>query len=244
MSKEIYVLKNQIHFGTLKTSVPKGTKIVLDREHNKVIINETEHDNISQIEMCIKHGFIIPFDENVQIDTKIKVSPNASKNKQKKYKIEKSDEDSMNEDILVPKKEKKQEVKKEKKKMQVIKQGSVTESRGMQVISSDEQMKQAINSEQKMEVIHADQGKVIAKIPVKKQANKLVDSNVEDVSAIMGEQGKVVKKIGKSNVDNAKNENNNEVKPSKTAGKLVTKKASKESIQKANEKAKARKKKI
>lgn len=245
MSKEIYVLKNQIHFGTLKTSVPKGTKIVLDREHNKVMINEVEHDNISQIEMCIKHGFIIPFDENVQIDTKVKVSPSASKNKQKKYKIEKSDVDSMKEDILVPKKEKKQEVKKEKnQKMQIIKQGNVTESRGMQVISSDEQMKQAINPEQKMEVIHADQGKVIAKIPAKKQANKLVDSaSVEDVSAIMGEQGKVVKKIGKSAADNAKNENNNEVKSSKTAGKLVTKKASKESIQKANEKARARKKK-
>lgn len=243
MSKEIYVLKNQIHFGTLKTSVPKGTKIILDREHNKVMINETEHDNISQIEMCIKHGFIIPFDENVQIDTKIKVSPSAFKNKQKQYKIEKSDVDSMKEDILVPKKQKKQEVKKEKnKKMQIIKQGNVTESRGMQVISSDEQMKQVINSEQKMEVIHADQGKVIAKIPAKKQVNKLVDANKEDISVIMGQQGKVVKRIGKSVVNNIKNEDN-EIKSSKTAGKLVTKKASKESIQKANEKAKARKKK-
>ena len=241
MSKEVYVLKNQIHFGSLKTSVPQGTKIILDRQNNKVTINETEHNNIDEIELCINHGFIIPFDENNQIDTTVKISPNASKNKEKKYNVQKSDVDSMEQDILVPKQEKKQESKKEKsKKMPVIKEGNVTESRGMKVISSDEQMKQAINPEQKMEVIHADQGKVIAKIPPKKQANKLVDASKEDVSAIMGEQGKVVKKIGKSASEQKKDEN---VESGKSAGKLVTKKASKESIQKANEKARARKKK-
>lgn len=239
MSKEVYVLKNQIHFGSLKTSVPQGTKIILDRQNNKVTINETEHNNIDEIELCINHGFIIPFDENNQIDTTVKISPNASKNKEKKYNVQKSDVDSMEQDILVPKQEKKQESKKEKsKKMHVIKEGNVTESRGMKVISSDEQMKQAINPEQKMEVIHADQGKVIAKIPPKKQANKLTQANQDQVASIM-EQGTVVKKIGKS----ASEQKKLEVKSEKTAGKLTTKKASKESIQKANEKARARKKK-
>ena len=84
MSKEVYVLKSQVHFGSLKTSVPKGTKIILDRDEKTVEINGAMHDNVNDIALGIRAGYVIPFVEGeTSIDTTVKISPKAQE-KQKK----------------------------------------------------------------------------------------------------------------------------------------------------------------
>ena len=88
MGKEVYILKSQVHFGSLKTSVPKGTKIILDREGRTVEINGAMHDNVHDIELGIKAGYVIPFiDGETEVDTTVKISPKAQEKQKKIFSV-------------------------------------------------------------------------------------------------------------------------------------------------------------
>lgn len=239
MSKEIYVLKSQVHFGTLKTSVPKGAKIIIDRKKQIVEINGVEHDNISEVEMCIRAGFIIPFIEGeTKIDTEIKISPKAKENK-KEYNIEKSDVDSMNKDLKISQKNTNKKAKENKKdnKMEVIREVEGEEARGIKVISNDSLTKDDISDKDIMKVINGDDGEIVAKIPKKntkpkgvpEQNSLVVGEQNQDVDVINGEQGTVVKSIGKSDA----------TKSISSGKKLTAKRGSDKSKKDAESKAKA-----
>lgn len=241
MSKETYILKNNVHFGTLKFSVNKGAKIIIDRDINKVYIRDKEYENVSEIDMCIRKGFIIPFVEGeTDIDSTIKISPKAQN--KKKYEVEKSDVDSMNESIEISDFKKEEQPVKESK-MQVIRENeSEEDSRGLKVITNDAVQGVEVDNKNIMQVINADDGEIVAKIPPKTskpkgvpektQAVAVTSTSAEDLAAINGEQGTVVKTIGKS-------ANTKEVSSGK---KLTTKKASKSSADQAKANAEARKK--
>lgn len=241
MSKETYILKNNVHFGTLKFSVNKGAKILIDRDINKVYIRDKEYENVAEIDLCIRKGFIIPFVEGeTEIDSTIKISPKAQN--KKKYEVEKSDVDNMDESIEITD-SKKEEKQNKSSKMQVIRENeSEDDSRGLKVITNDAVQGVEVDNRNIMQVINADDGEIVAKIPPKTskpkgvpektQAVTVTSTSAEDLAAINGEQGTVVKTIGKS-------ANTKEVSSGK---KLTTKKASKSSADKAKANAEARKK--
>lgn len=246
MSKEIYVLKSVVHFGSLKVSVAKGTKIFVNRDKNEVDINGVVHNNVNEVDMCVRAGFIIPFVEGeTEIDNSVKISPKAEEKNKKKYTVEKSDIDKMGEEINIAdtKKEVRDEQRKAKKMEVIRERESEEESHGLKVITNDVAKKQDVNNDKKiMEVLNSDDGIVIAKIEKKQSKPKGVPENnsailsvsndKEAFDAINGEQGVVVKKIGKS-------ANTKEVS---SGSKLTAKRASKSSDEKAKATAEARKK--
>lgn len=244
MSKEAYVLKSLVHFGSLKVSVSKGTVINVDRKKNTVEINGAVHNNVNEVDMCIRAGFIIPYIEGeTKIDNTIKISPKAQEKNEKKYTVEKSDVDKMSKDINISNTKKEVREKNRKSKMKVIRENESTEDvRGLKVITNelpdgtDEK-----SNVKKMEVINADEGTVVAKIETKASRPKGVPENSsvltmsndkEAFDAINGEQGTVVKIIGKSN----------NTKPVSSDKKLTAKKSSKASEAKAKATAESRKK--
>ena len=83
MKKESYILKNQIHFGSLKTSVPKGTKVIVDRDKNVAEFNGVIHENIvHEVDLMINAGYIVEYSEGDEIQ-QTKVIP-----KKKREKLE------------------------------------------------------------------------------------------------------------------------------------------------------------
>ena len=121
MGKEKYILNVQIHFGSLKTSVQKGSIVYWDKEKNTVEINGVNHDDVKEIEMCVKNGFIIPFvDGETKVDSTVKISPKAKEKKESKIEVHKSDLDSMKNEILVPKEDKKEQKDKTTQKKDLV----------------------------------------------------------------------------------------------------------------------------
>ena len=243
MSKETYILKSNVHFGTLKFSVNKGTKIIVDRENNKTFIGDKEYDNVSEVDICIRKGFIVPFVEGeTKIDSTIKTS-SKFQDDNKKLEVEKSDTDLMRKDIDISDTKKEVRDEKRKAKMEVIHENeSEEEARGLKVISNDSVQGVEVDNQNIMQVINGDDGEIVAKIPPKNSKPKGVPDNTKSLSvgttdadaleAINGEQGTVVKTIGKS-------ANTKEVS---SGNKLTAKKASKSSADKAKANAEARKK--
>jgi hypothetical protein len=244
MSKETYILQKNVHFGTLKFSVNKGAKIIIDKDNNTTTINGRDYENVSEIDLCIRKGFIIPASE---IEASISASDfegsKSSSQEINKLSIEKSDVDNMNKDINISKV--KNEIKQEKikPKMEVIRESeSEDDSRGLAVITSDKSPLIEVDNRGIMEIINADDGQIVAKISSKKSKPKgvpetgntltVTTTDSDTLEAINCEQGRIVKTIGKSN-------NTKEITSS---NKLTAKRASKSSSDKAKANAEARKK--
>ena len=246
MSQEVYILKNQIHFGALKFSVSKGLKLFVDRENKKVIINGREYDNVSEVDLCIRSGFIIPFIEGeTNVESVAKISQKAAEKRLIKMEVEKSDLDNMSRDIDISDTKKEvREANRKNAKLEVIRENEAEESRGLKVITNNkkETVLSADSNEKVMQIVNGDDGEVVAKIPVKSSRPKgvpesttstlSVSNDKETLDAINGSQGTVVKTIGKS-------KNSKEVT---TGNKLTAKRASKSSADKAKANAEARKK--
>jgi hypothetical protein len=242
MSKKEFILTKNVHFGTLKFSLNKGSKILIDEDNKKITIRDKEYSDVSEIELCIRKGFIIPFVEGeTKIDDTIKTLEKPEENK--KMEVEKSDVDNMKKDIDISNTKKEVRDEKRKAKMEVIREAeSEDDSRGFKVIVNDNPPVIEVNNKDIMKVINGDDGQIVAKIPVKNTKPKGVPDNTKTISvgvsdadaleAINGEQGKIVKTIGKS-------ANTKEVN---SGTKLTTKKASKTSADKAKANAEARKK--
>lgn len=240
MKKEVYVLRSQVHFGSLKTSIPKGTKVEIDRNSKIVSFDGIEHDNINEVDMMIRAGYIIPYvkDDDVPcIQEKVSKSP-------EKMDVQKSDLDSMSREIDISntKKEVREQQRKDAK-MPVIKEEELDEvSRGMQVVRNDGGKKivaeaKADTDKEILQVVNGDDYETVAKIPESKEANKpsFGLSSTEDAkdvaAAINGQEGTVVKKIGKSEA----------TKTVATGNKLTAKHASSASEEKAKAVAAERK---
>ena len=240
MSKETYILKSQVHFGALKTSVPKGTKIVLDRDSKTVEINGAVHDNVNDIDLGIKAGYVIPFvDGETNIDTTVKISPKAQE-KQKKMEVHQSDLDVMPKEIDISDTKKEvREAKRKNAKMTVsYERKEETEARGLNVVKNEATGLRADTQEEILNVVNGDSDyRTIKEIAPKTEAKKpfglsSTDDAKDVAAAINGQEGTVVAKIGKT-------------KATKTvsAGKaLVAKHASKDAADKAKATAEARKK--
>ena len=236
MSKEVYVLQKNVHFGSLKFSVNKGAKIIIDKENNKAIVNDREYENVYEIDLCIRKGFIVPFVEENQEEI-----PSETVSSENKMEIEKSDVDNVQKNINNSSQNSFVQ-KNEKVKMEVIRENEAEEeSRGLKVITNDAAKGVEVDNRGIMEIINSDEGEIVAKINTVKSKPKgvpdtgtlsVTSTDSDDLAAINGEQGRVVKMIGKS--DNTK-----EI----TSGnKLTAKRASKSSADKAKANAEARKK--
>jgi len=243
MSKETYILKSQVHFGSLKTSVPKGTKIVLDRNEKTVEINGVVHDNISDIDLGIRAGYVIPFVEGkTEIDTTVKISPKALE-KNQKMEVHKSDMDVMPKEIDISDTKKSVRDAKRKEKMTVSYEKSEdTESRGMKVVANEAVGIEANTQEEILKVVNGDGDYRTVKelkapeAKVRKAPSLSSTDDAKDVASVInGEQGTVVKKIGKGKAD---------TKEVGSGKKLVAKHASKDASDKAKANAEARKKAI
>ena len=244
MSKEVYILKSQVHFGSLKTSVPKGTKIVLDREAKTVDINGAVHDNIADIELGIRAGYVIPFvDGETKIDTTVKISPKAQQKNERKMEIRKSDMDVMPKEIDIS--DTKKEVREARRKEKITvsyERNEETEARGLKVVASEATGVRADTQEEILKVVNGDGDYRTVKelkapqAAVKKAPSLSTTEDANDVASVVnGEQGKVVKTIGKGKADTK------QVASGKT---LVAKHASKDASDRAKATAEARKKAI
>jgi hypothetical protein len=241
MSKEVYILKSQVHFGSLKTSVPKGTKIILDREGKTVEINGAMHDNVNDIELGIKAGYVIPFvDGETKVDTTVKISPKAQE-KQKKMEVHQSDLDVMPKEIDISdtKKEVREAKRKSAKKMTVSYEKDESETRGMKVVKNEAIGLEANTQEEILSVVNGDNDyRTVKSIAKKADSSKpafglSTTADANDVaSAINGQEGTVVAKIGKSE----------STKSVGTGKALVAKRASKDAADRAKANAEARKK--
>jgi len=241
MSKEVYILKSQVHFGSLKTSVPKGTKIILDREAKTVEINGAMHDNVNDIELGIRAGYVIPFVEGkTNIDTTVRISPKAQE-KQRKMEVHQSDLDVMPKEIDIS--DTKQEVREAKRKnaskMTVSYEEEKSESRGLEVVKNDSPVLKADTQEEILSVVNGDSDyRTVKSIARKADSRKpafglSTTADANDVaSAINGQEGTVVAKIGKSE----------STKSVGTGKALVAKHASKDAAERAKANAEARKK--
>ena len=240
MSKEVYILKSQVHFGSLKTSVPKGTKIVLDRSNRTVEINGAMHDNVSDIELGIRAGYVIPFvDGETKVDTTVKISPKAQE-RQKKLEVHQSDLDVMPKEIDIS--DTKNEVREAKRKsasrMTVSYEKDEPETRGMKVVKNEATGLEANTQEEILSVVNGDSDyKTIKSIAKEADSKKpafglsnTADAN-DAASVINGQEGTVVAKIGKSE----------STKPVGTGKALVAKHASKGAADRAKANAEARK---
>lgn len=242
MSKEIYILTSQVHFGSLKTSVAKGTKVVIDRKSKVVEINGVKRDNIADIELGIKAGYIIPFVEGkTVVETTVKISPKAKEKHDKKMEIQKSDEDMMLHDIDISDTKKEVRDAKRKEKMKISYEKSEdSEERGLKVVANEQPntIYHADTDKEILKVINGDDDyNVITSIKPKVEQKStfglaISTDSKETVEAVNNQEGMVVAKIGNSKADTKP------VNPSKV---LVTKRASKDVSDKAKATAEARK---
>lgn len=242
MSNETYILTGQVHFGSLKTSVAKGTKIALDRKSKTVEINGVKRDNIAEIDLGIKAGFIIPFVEGkTSVETTEKISPKAREKRDKKMKVQQSDEDMMPRDIDISDTKKEVRDAKRKEKMKIsYEKSKESEERGLTVVSNERPntIYMADTDKEILKVINGDEDhRVVAEIKSQveqKPAFGLSTStdSKETVEAVNNQEGTVVAKVGKGTADTES------VNPVKT---LVAKCASKGVSDKAKATAEARK---
>lgn len=240
MSKEVYILKSQVHFGSLKTSVPKGTKIILDREGRTVEINGAMHDNVHDIELGIKAGYVIPFiDGETEVDTTVRISPKAQE-KQKKMEVHASDMDVMPKEIdISDTKREVREAKRKSAKMTVSYEKDEPEARGMKVVKNEATGLEANTTDEILGIVNGDNDYRTVKSIAKEDGSKKpafglsTTADANDVaSAINGQEGTVVAKIGKSESTKAVG----------TGKALVAKRASKDAADRAKANAEARKK--
>lgn len=202
---ESYVLKSQVHFGSLKTSVPKGTLIVVDRTAGKAVIGGAEHDNIAEIDMMIRAGFIVPGKTESVSEPRTRRAGNSPE----KLEVVQSDQDLMEDDIDIS--STKKSVREANRKaargpsIEVIHEESGKDARGLSVVSSDKKMavRKADTDEEILSVVNGDND-VVGKVPsptrpkgVPAASLSMPDSS-DDASLVNGEQqGSVVKSIAK-----------------------------------------------
>lgn len=242
MSKEIYILTSQVHFGSLKTSVAKGTKIVVDRKSKAVEINGVKRDNIADIDLGIKAGYLVPFVEGkTVVDTKVRISPKAQEKRNKKMEVQQSDEDVMPRDIDISDTKKEVRDAKRKEKMKIsYEKSDESEGRGLKIVSNAQPNTtyKADTDKEILRVINGDEDHtVVAEIKSKREQKTTfglstsTDSK-ETVEAVNNQEGAVIAKIGKGTADTKA------VNPSKA---LVAKRATKDVSDKAKATAEARK---
>ena len=246
---ESYILKSQIHFGSLKTSVPKGTVVRVDRDKNLAEFNDVRHEdfNLHEIDMMVKAGYIIPYvDGKTKVDTTIKVSSKAKP--KKKMEVRQSDSDMITRDIKPVAKKRARRQMDEEDMVSGTETGGIKvireqleddEARGMKVIKSDEpavtekpveKMRLSSEVDDDMRVVRKIAG---AKKSKPEEAVEKPMSETAELSAMVnGEQEqRVVKVIGKA-----------ETKPVDYGNKLTAKHApSADAEAKAKAAAEARK---
>ena len=209
---EKYILNAQVHFGSLKTSVRKGTIIVVDRKNKTVEINGVPHDNISDIDLGIKAGYVIPYVEGeTEVDSTIKVSKKVQELQDKKMEVHKSDMDVMPKEIDIS--DTKKEVRDAKRKQEREKltvsyeKQDDTESRGLKVVANEATGLKADTPKEIMKVVNSDEdSQEISKIRPKTATRKPFglasnEDAKDDVAAQINGEGTVVKKIGKGDAD-------------------------------------------
>ena len=207
MSKknEKYVLKSQVHFGSLKTSVPKGTVVEIDRDRKVVVFNGVEHENVNEVDMMIRAGYIIPYVEGMDASS---AGQKAKEPVQEaKLDVRKSDIYSLSQEIDISgtKKEVREQQRKAAK-LEVIKEEKSEEtSRGIPVVRNDARGNAVPAETEKeiLQVVNGDDYETVAKIPDAPAAKKgfglaSTDDAKEVAAAVNGQEGTVVKKIGKS----------------------------------------------
>ena len=174
---ESYILKSQIHFGSLKTSVPKGTVVRIDRDKNLAEFNDVRHENFNlhEIDMMVKAGYIIPYEDGkTKVDTTIKVSSRAKQ--QKKMEVRQSDSDMVTREIKPAAK------KCARRQMDEEDMVSGTETGGIKVIR--EQLDD--ESARGMKVIKSDEPAVTEKPVEKMRLSSEVDDDMKVVKKIAG----------------------------------------------------------
>lgn len=241
---EAYILVQQVHFGSIRTSVPKGTRINVNRETGEVKINGASHQNMNEVDICLRNGYLIPYVEGkTEVDTTVRISPRA-KNLQKKYEVQESIEDSVVERIE-PKEKKASATSQKNAKMEVVRESNMRGLHGMDVVGNNASVRE-FNEEKStvMQVLGPSDLNVVATIPDKKASEKSgpkLSSGVssdETASIVNGinDDGRVVAKIeGKKNSKVT-------TKSSSSGKKLVAKHGNAESAARAKANAEARKK--
>jgi hypothetical protein len=215
--KEQYILNSQVHFGSLKTSVPKGTIIVVDRKGKTVEINGVPHDNISDVDLGIKAGFIIPYIEGkTEVDSTVRVSKKVQEMQSKKMEVQKSDMDVMPKEIDISDtkkdvREAKRKQERDEKKFTVSYENhDDNESRGLKVVTNQATGLKADTNEEIMTIVNGDSdmreiGKIAPKTAAKKPFGLASNEDAkDDVAEQINGQGTVVKKIGKGEAETKK----------------------------------------
>lgn len=218
---EKYILKAQVHFGSLKTSVPKGTVVVVDRKNKTVEINGVPHDNISDVDLGIKAGCIIPYVEGETEVLTAKVKSIQDKQDGKfevrksevdtrsrdvqdgKFEVQKSDLDLMPKEIDISNTKKEVRDAKRKKITVSYEKKDDNESRGLKVVTNEVTGMKADTPQEIMRIVNGDDDmQEISKIRPKTAAKKpfglsSTEDAKDDVAAQINGEGTVVKKIGK-----------------------------------------------
>ena len=227
--KEKYILKNQIHFGSLKLAVPRGTVVTVDRKTGSADFNGALHEdfNMHEIDMMVKAGYMLPYnDGKTQVDTTVKVSSRVKP--QKKMEVRQSDSDMVARDIEPAPKTKKGHAIEEDEMLEgkkgdpirvIREKAEEPEARGMKVIRNDaEPDEKDLNGNGTPLESVTDDMKVVRKIAgaKTKDADGNIDVNEEKLqtasqdaaAANMGQDARVVKMIGKSEGTKAVNAGN------------------------------------
>ena len=241
---ENYILVQQVHFGSIRTSVPKGTVVVVDRDSGEVRINGATHQNVNEVDICLRQGYLIPYvDGKTEVDTTVRLSPRA-RNLQRKYEVQESVEDCVVENIE-PAKKKTAPISNKNGKMEVIREKNSKGLNGMDVVGNNPSAREFKEERsEKMQILDANDLKVVATIPEKpasensgpKLSSGLSSDETASIINGMENDGRVVATIGEK-------KNSKVTTKSTSAGKkLVVKRGDKESAARAKANAEARKK--
>lgn len=169
-----YVLTRQAHFGFTKQSYVGGTVFVVDFDKGKYTANGSSFNDLRDINIAVRAGFMDAFSETVksEIDEKIKKQEEfyekvseSKKEKPVKMEVIKSDEDLID---PIPIQSKKEEAKEEVKEMEIITENSEDTARGMTVLRSQPQ-----------ELEESSQGTVVAVIGGNKNSS-VKTANIEN----------------------------------------------------------------
>ena len=218
MNVQTYVLVNQVHFGSLKYSVPKGTKFVYLTNNdgtNSVVLNGEKLEISKDIDVAIKAGFAIPFIEGkTKIDTTVK-KMKGIEDKRKKMTIDKSDADQMKEvidishtknDVIKAKKEEERA----KLDLKLIKEDDTKIIRGLKVIGNDALRETSLSEQDTNSNAFNTDAKTVKKIA--KTNNIEIDNDKEVLVVIENKESSEkpvaalnVKKISKLSEEKAKN---------------------------------------
>lgn len=159
-----YILTKQVHFGSLKSSLVKGSKFNVNENNGKIETADfsgRKITNISELNAVIKAGFAVPFVEGkTNVKNDVKIMPKAEKNN-KKYPVIKSEDDSTKEiiDISHTKtsviKERIAEARKKNMELAGKNQEDVKTIRGMKLVDGDKNIIN-IGSEKELFAVIAD----------------------------------------------------------------------------------------